>query len=408
MQQMMNQETLLFIQQHLEDDIRQLAFLGNKYPEVDMPFALDQIQGRQTARHKLPSWAKVDGIVYPPHLSMEQCSSEVTATYKAQLAMRLVEEGRMMPPQQQGHGFTDLTGGFGVDFSFIAATLDIPSRYVERQPHLCEMATENFQHLGLKKAQVIQGDGTEILCTLEKQQLLYLDPARRDDAGNKVVSLHDCTPDVTLLAETLMEKAETVIVKLSPMLDWHKAVNDLHPWVKEVHIVSTQNECKELLLVLREPHGETWNIRVYCINDSQEFSFEEGAKDAILRYADTIVPSMWLFEPNASLMKAGCFPTLSAQFPIKKIAPNSHLFLGEQDIPHFPGRRFCLQAISSLNKKELKQALQGITHANIATRNFPLSVADLRKRLKLKDGGNTYIFATTLANDTHVLLICSK
>ena len=442
----MNQATIDFIRQHQEDDVRQLAFLGSRYPEVDMPFALDQIRGRKMARTKLPRWAGIEGIIYPPHISMEQCSSETTAMYKAELAARLLNSKICEFPTESAvdskfaknegtcdfHNeidFVDLTGGFGVDFSYIAARLGVKAMYVERQAHLCEAAKENFERLGLENAEVRNGDGVEVLHSFSAQanassdgknakplKLIFIDPARRDDAGNKVVSLQDCTPDVTQLQDEMLEKADFVIIKLSPMLDWHRAVSELKH-VREVHIVSTGNECKELLLVLSSQNDEDASLKVYCVNDDQVMSYQED-DDSVVRIAaanamETANASDastkgYLYEPNASLMKAGCFGVISSRYGAKMLAKNSHLFVSQEPIPDFPGRSFRIKAVSSFNKKELKRQLAGITKANIATRNFPLSVAELRKRLKLKDGGDTYIFATTLSDESHVLLICGK
>ena len=518
-----NQATIDFIRQHQDEDVRQLAFLGSKYPEVDMPFALDQIRGRKMAHVKLPRWASIEGIIYPPHISMEQCSSEQTALYKAELAARLlglspsssetgqekdkesenvsnlhlskicefageravdsefaknegtckkqqilteidknVNEIKQEPNEEdfsEEIEFVDLTGGFGVDFSYIASRLGVKSMYVERQAHLCEAAKENFERLGLKNVRVKNGDGIVVLhsfhskknaasdtlgITEEQSQsllktnfglkLIFIDPARRDDAGNKVVSLKDCTPDVTVLQEEMLSKADYVIIKLSPMLDWHRAVSELSH-VREVHIVSVNNECKELLLVLSArnmgmnmvsetdlgaKHDE--NLRIFCINDSQSFVCDETemASSAVkIASPDKIVSSdritspaldemPYLYEPNASLMKAGCFGVLSERYDAKMLSKNSHLFVSEDPVEAFPGRAFRIIAVSSFNKKELKRQLSSITKANIATRNFPLSVAELRKRLKLKDGGETYIFATTLSDESHVLVICER
>lgn len=471
----MNQATIDFIRQHQDEDVRQLAFLGSKNSDVDMPFALDQIRGRQMARTKLPRWAGLDGIIYPPHISMEQCSSEVTAMYKAELAARLLNseicefatKGTVVPKftknddtlgKQENVSFLDMTGGFGVDFSYIAAQLGVNSMYVERQAHLCEAAKENFERLGLKNAIVKNGDGVEVLhgfstCDADSQiskemplRLIFIDPARRDDAGNKVVSLQDCTPDVTLLQDEMLEKSDFVIIKLSPMLDWHRAVSELK-CVREVHIVSTGNECKELLLVLSSSFGkktkssteadedkasetddETSHLKIYCINDNQVMSYDEtdksvvsiasGKECGIVRLEkcsseendlpqDNCKP-LYLYKPNASLMKAGCFGVISSRYGVKMLAKNSHLFVSEDPVADFPGRSFRIKAVSSFNKKDLKRQLSGITKANIATRNFPLSVTELRKRLKLKDGGDTYIFATTLSDESHVLFICEK
>ena len=408
----MNQATQDFIRQHQDDDVRQLAFLGSKYPEVDMPFALDQIRGRKMARVKLPRWASLEGIIYPPHISMEQCSSESTALYKAELAARLLglpasSSGTEMKAENEIE-FVDLTGGFGVDFSYIAARLGVKSMYVERQAHLCEAAKENFGRLGLKNAIVKNEDGIEVLHSLKELKLIFIDPARRDDAGNKVVSLKDCTPDVTVLQEEMLLKADYVIIKLSPMLDWHRAISELSH-VREVHIISVNNECKELLLVLSARNmGE--NLRIYCINDAQSFVCEElDMESSSVKIAPSTLEEMqYLYEPNASLMKAGCFGVLSGRYDARMLSKNSHLFVSREPIAAFPGRSFRIIAVSSFNKKELKRHLSGITKANIATRNFPLSVAELRKRLKLKDGGETYIFATTLSDESHVLVITEK
>ena len=495
--EIMNQATLDFIRQHQDDDVRQLAFLGSKYPEVDMPFALDQIRGRKMARVKLPRWASIDGIIYPPHISMEQCSSEQTALYKAELAARLFglspsssENGEEKDKESENAsnlhlseicefagkgavdsefakneatckkqqilteskenvneikeepyegdfseetGFVDLTGGFGVDFSYIASRLGVKSMYVERQAHLCEAAKENFGRLGLKNAIVKNGNGIEVLHSFASKKeaaasdslgitedqsqsllktnlglkLIFIDPARRDDAGNKVVSLKDCTPDVTLLQEEMLSKADYVIIKLSPMLDWHRAVSELN-CVQEVHIISVNNECKELLLVLSARN--MGNLRIYCVNDAQSFVCEESDMEAssVKIAPSTLEEMQYLYEPNASLMKAGCFGVLSERYDARMLSKNSHLFVSQAPIEAFPGRSFRIIAISSFNKKELKRHLSGITKANIATRNFPLSVAELRKRLKLKDGGETYIFATTLSDESHVLMITEK
>ena len=403
---MMNQATQDFIRQHQDEDVRQLAFLGSKNPEVDMPFALDQIRGRKMARAKLPLWANIDGIIYPPHISMEQCSSESTALYKAELAARLL--GLPASSSSEEIEFVDLTGGFGVDFSYIASRLGMSSMYVERQAHLCEAAKENFERLGLKNAIVKNEDGIEVLHSLKELKLIFIDPARRDDAGNKVVSLKDCTPDVTVLQEEMLLKADYVIIKLSPMLDWHRAISELSH-VREVHIISVNNECKELLLVLSARNmGE--KLRIYCINDAQSFVCDElDMESSSVKIAPSTLEEMqYLYEPNASLMKAGCFGVLSERYDARMLSKNSHLFVSREPVAAFPGRSFRIIAVSSFNKKELKRHLSGITKANIATRNFPLSVAELRKRLKLKDGGEIYIFATTLSDDSHVLVITEK
>lgn len=400
-----------FIQQYRNDDVRQLAFLASKYPEVDAVFALDQIRGWQIAQTKLTRWAAVDGLQYPPHLSMEQCSSGPTADYKAAVARRLASESLRTNEKAL---FVDITGGFGVDFSYIASALDIKAVYVERNEVLCNLARHNFPLLGLDKAEVVCGDGEEYAKKLERATMIYIDPARRDEHGARTYGIEDCTPNILELLPMLMQKTDYVVVKLSPMLDWHSAVAavdgclDGSSCVTEVHIVSLANECKELLMVVA--HGKQ-KLKVVCVNGNQQFAYCPDEDVASVSYSDSEADAIvgnYLFEPNASIMKAGCFQALAAKYGVSGVGRNSHLFVSKTDVAEFPGRRFVVEAMSTMNKKELKRTLANITKANITTRNFPLSVAELRKRLKLKDGGDVYLFATTLADDSHVILVCKK
>ncbi len=504
-----NEATRRFVSQHLDDDVRQLALQysahrnsstdkgeGGGDGDVDLPFALDQIRGRQIARRKLPTWAAIDGILYPPHLSMEQCSSEQTARYKASIVERLVNnslptgEGRggaSLPtgatgafraatdvaaaPQRGANPhsrrratwggaslFADLTGGFGVDFAFMAqafhTTLSAQgpakSFYVERNPQLCDLARHNFPLLGLRNTAVVCSTTEEFLNTLCTNKnasptggglvgaeasptggglvganIIYLDPARRDDHGGRTYGIADCTPNVLELRDTLLAKADYVILKLSPMLDWRKAVSDLgEDYVCEVHIVSVHNECKELLIVLQKPSDNVQEQKqktLFCINDQQLFTVQSPS---LLDSSNGVLsPSLLeksggaLYEPNASIMKAGCFHELCEQFGLAAVGPNSHLFVQNPGLAEppcmfadedFPGRVFQISAISSMNKRSLRQNLQGITQANISTRNFPLKPEELRRRLKLRDGGDTYLFGTTLTDGSHVILICKK
>lgn len=386
---MINQATLDFIRQHRTDDVRRLALQGAKYPEVDMHEALEQIAGWQKARTKIPSWAACEGLVYPPHLSMEQCSSEATAIYKA----RIAGKGRL---------FVDLTAGFGVDAAFIAKGFQ-QAVTIEQKANLCAVTAENYKRLGLNQVEVRCGNGVDYLHTMEHADLIFIDPARRDEHGGRTYGIADCTPNILELREELLHKADRVMVKLSPMLDWRKAVEDLKT-VTEVHIVSVDNECKELLLVLSET---TKPLQVFCINDEQEFVF---SPDLVQSRSQSPMPSSFrfLYVPNASIMKAGCFEELAMRFQMMPVDKNSHLFISDREVPDFPGRCFVVDKMTSMNKRELKEALTGIRQANIAVRNFPLSVKELRKRLKLQDGGDMYIFATTIADKGHQLLICHK
>lgn len=397
--------TAEFIREYRERDIRQLALQANRFPDVDMPYALDQIQGWQIARRKLPKWAACDGVIFPPHLSMEQCSSEPTAQYKLNLAMEWAE--------RVGHAssMTDLTGGFGVDFSFTSCAF-AAATYVERNEQLCHIVEHNLPLLGLNNATVVCADAVEYLSTVEPQTMLFLDPARRDEHGAKTVMLADCTPDVVQLLPQLLEKSRFTMLKLSPMLDWHKAVDDLQGAVREVHIVSVGGECKELLLVLSTVVES--ELKVYCADlftasaPSSLFVYTPGSSAPFANSKLKTQNSKFVHEPNASIMKAGCFDELAAAYGVSPVSRNSHLFLSDEPVEDFPGRSFVVERVTTMNKGELRKALVGIEKANIATRNFPLTVAELRKRLKIKDGGDVYIFATTTAEGEHLLLISRK
>ena len=391
-------ETLRFIEENLKADVRSLALQAKKYPQVDMAMAVVQIAGRQIAEAKVPSWHRTEGLFYPKHLSMEQCSSEVTALYKASLV--------------EGKTFADLTGGFGIDCSFLSRRFK-KAGYVERQAELCELAKHNFPLLGLN-IEVHNEDGVEYLKRMDPVDCLFLDPARRDGHGGKTVAISDCEPDVSALEDLLVEKAKTVMVKLSPMLDLSLALKTLK-YVREVHIVSVNNECKELLLILQETPISS-NVMIHCehiVNTSlcdfahQHFTFtqeQEHTSDCPL----TSQVEAYLYEPNASILKAGAYRSLTQSYKVRKLHTSSHLYTSSHFIEDFPGRRFQVEAVSGFGKKELKTFLQGMEKANITIRNFPSSVADLRKRLKLKEGGEDYIFATTLADESKVLIKCKK
>ena len=395
--------------------VRLLALQAHNYPDIDMPFLLNQLTGWLKACTKLPSWAAQEDIIYPPHLSMEQCSSELTALYKANLLEGLGASNTTSSPTR----FVDLTGGFGVDFSFIARNFT-HATYVEQQEQLCKTAQHNFKVLGLKHAEVVNTDGTEYLHQMQPVNVIFLDPARRNEQGGKTVLIEDCSPDVLTLETELLQKANTIVLKLSPMLDWHRAVNELNVIgnvVREVHILSVRNECKELLIVLQkeEPQSDTTaasipKLRIVCMNDGEVVSYYEEDTAGILPSILSTAPTagQYLYEPNASLMKAGCFALISRRYEVSALSANSHLFVSNSLIVHFPGRSFRLVAVSSFNKKELRRTLSAIKKANLAVRNFPMSVADLRKKFKIKEGGTDYLFATTDANNNHLLLLCAK
>lgn len=388
-------ETLAFIDSHRGDDVRTLALQAKKYPAVDMAEAVVQIAGYQIAEKKVPLWAQTAGIRYPQHLSMEQCSSEVTARYKASLV--------------SGDTLTDLTAGWGVDCSFLARNFRCAD-YVERQETLCRIAAHNFPLLGLPHVRIHCADAVEYLQSMEPVDCLFLDPARRDSHGGKTVAIAECEPDVCRLEPLLVEKGKTVMIKLSPMLDMASALRDLQ-YVRRIHVVSVNNECKELIILLRkapdEEEAAAGEVIISCeqvVNNSVhqhfQFTFSEG-KSAGCPLAESV--GNYLYEPGAALLKAAPYRLLATRYGVEKLHPNSHLYTSS-GLVDFPGRRFRVTAVSGFGKKDLKVLLEGVEKANLTVRNFPSSVAELRKKLKLKEGGDTYLFATTLASGEKVLI----
>ena len=450
----MNDETREFVAMHRNEDVRELALKAKRVEGLDLPLALDQIAGWQIARKKLPQWASCEGIVYPPHISMEQCSSQFTAQYKSEIAQTLLAPAATVRARVSDSGesdnqttksepqlsdsaesvmqtarsafqlsdspesdtlvakraMVDLTGGFGVDFSYLARGFS-QATYVERQRHLCDLAEHNMAALGLDQARIVCGDGVEYLRQMGPVDFIYLDPARRDEHGSRTYAIEDCTPNVFELRDLLLAKSQCTLVKLSPMLDWRKAVADFDGTVREVHIVATGNECKELLLVLgQQVHEEPSAPRVFCVNDNQRIDYDSAAYTQGLRIGGKPLPETknYLYEPNASIMKAGCFDLVEERFGVTQVGPSSHLFVSATPVADFPGRGFAIEAIGGMNKKDIKRLLNGTKQANIAVRNFPLTAPQLRKKLKLADGGPVYLFGTTMQGCDHVLLRTSK
>lgn len=404
----LSEPTLRFIAAHRTDDVRRLALQAARYPEVDMPLAITQIAGRQIATVKVPTWAQTEGVLYPAHLSLEQCSGEVTARYKADV----------IKSSAPLHRFADLTGGFGIDCSFLSACFR-EAIYIERQEALCDIARHNFPLLGLSHIRVVHGDGTGLLHGLEPVDWLFLDPARRDGHGGKVVAIADCEPDVCALETELLAKAAHVMVKLSPMLDVSLALRDLKH-VHAVHVVSVDNECKELLLILnREVELPEDEVPMTCVNlpgspqglgGHTSFVFTRVEEQAA-SCPYTGVLGRFLYEPNASLLKAGAFRTIAARYGLRKLHRSSHLYTSNELLPDFPGRSFEVEGSCGFGKKDLKQLksyLGDKMKANLTIRNFPASVAELRKKLKLSEGGDRYLFATTLTDENRVLVWCKR
>ena len=416
----MNTATRDFIESHLKDDVRQLA-LHNFPDDVDKTFVLNQIEARQLLSKKVPTWASNPDLLFPRHLSIEQCSSELTAKYKSSII-----EG--------GDTFVDLTGGLGVDSYFLSEKFKT-SYYVENQKELCDLAEHNFAVLG-RKITVVNSDAESFLrdkaCLIptgyDNQTtrwdnacvVLYLDPARRDIYNRKMVSLHDCSPDVVDLVETHGRASlhgTTMLIKLSPMLDISMIINELSN-IAEIHIVSVKNECKEILIKI-EP-GFDGDIKYFCVDlqpvgtrhalslqDETNFQFVESEeKSAIPTFSSNI--NKYLYEPNSSLMKSGAFKLISQRFAIDKLHVNSHLYTSDNLISDFPGRVFEVVGFAPFNKKVKKELLRDVNEASVVTRNFPLSANELRKTLNLRESDENFVIGTTMMGDKKVVIYCKK
>jgi len=396
-----------FIREHREDDVRQLALQAGRYPDVDMPYALTQIAGWQSIREKVPSWAACEDIIYPLHLPLEQCSSEATAIYKYGI----------VTASGQTDSFIDLTGGFGIDCWFISRAFK-QAVYVERQEALAKIAEHNFLVL-LKENPLVYCQlsivNSDSISWIKQQKnpidWIFIDPARRDGYGGKTVAISDCEPDICALESLLVSKASHVMVKLSPMLDLSLAMSQLKH-IQEAHIISVNNECKELLLILNantETQAET--IPIHCINirkdHTETFCFTKQ-EEVISSCPMASGIGQYLYEPNTSVMKAGAFRSVAQRFGIAKLQTNSHLYTSDELIRNFPGRTFAIEAVSGFGKKELKALLADTPKANLTVRNFPATVADLRKRLHITEGGDSYLFVTTLHPQEKIIIKCTK
>ena len=391
----MNTATRDFIEKHLKDDVRQLAL--QKFPDdVDNILVLNQIEARQLLSKKVPSWASNPDLLFPKHLSIEQCSSELTAKYKASII-------------SGGDIFVDLTGGLGIDSYFLSEKFKT-SYYIENQKELCDLAEHNFGVLG-RKITVVNSDAETFLSKNHNFDLIFIDPARRDIYNRKMVSLHDCSPDVIDLQNILIKNAKNVLIKVSPMLDISLITNELQS-ISEIHIVSVKNECKEILIKI-EPGFER-EIKYFCVNfigndlkSVQFFEFSENSESsANSEFAPTI--KHYLYEPNASLMKSGAFKLISQRFAIEKLHVNSHLYTSDNLISDFPGRIFEVVGFAPFNKKIKKELLNDITEASVATRNFPLSANGLRKTLNIKESDKNFVFGTTLIGEKKVVILAKK
>ncbi len=391
-----------FIALHRHDDVRQLALEASRYPDVDMRRALVQISGWQKACEKLPSWASTEGIIYPEKISLEQCSSEATANYKLKIARRICAH--------RHERLADLTGGLAVDGSTIARHFN-HYLYIDSQKQLCDIARHNLTLLGIRGFEVKQGCCEDFISSLPHQDMVFIDPARRDDTGRKVVGLNDCTPDITMILDDLLTKCDYLMAKLSPMIDIKAALAQLRQ-VVEVHVVAVDGECKEVLMVMQ---GNGWDnlvpMRMNTVNirmngEDEVFSYnpaEEQSSTFLL--ADGL--GEYLYEPNAAVMKAGGYKSLTHSYQVLQLDTNTHLYTSDHLIDGFPGRKFKVVDATSFSKKSLKSFLADMRQCNLTVRNFPSNVAELRKRLNLQDGGSDYLFATTVKGE-RLLIKCKK
>ncbi|MEP3389467.1 MAG: hypothetical protein ABJO02_14840 [Reichenbachiella sp.] len=380
-----------FIQAHLNDDPLALALQAKKYPELPIREIATQIHTRKKAQSKLPEWFANQKIIFPHGVSMEQCSSEETAKYKASLV--------------EGKTVTDLTGGLGIDLYYLSQNFE-EANYIERSGELQMLAQHNFKALGVNDITQFHGTAAEYL-KLEKEpaDCYFIDPARRDDANQKVFQIEDCSPDLNFIIPLLLERKAEVLIKLSPLLDISQGLEVL-PNVKEVHVVSVKNDCKELLFrIIPNYEGTVKRIAVNLINEKEEcFEFSEEEGETIPSFSK---PKEFLYEPNASIMKAGGFNSISNAHGVNKLHRNSHLYTSENLVQNFPGRSFKIVAQTVLSKKKLKPYLPD-GKANITIRNYPISVKEIRKKTGIKEGGEIYLFATTLMDGSLVVLVCEK
>jgi len=386
----LNPEIQQFIQDNLRKDISKLILKGSPFKEISIQELATQISGLIRAERKLPTWFKTDGIVFPPNLNLEQTSSEITANYKSELI-----EGKVL---------VDITGGFGIDDLYFAKRFK-KVIHCEMNAELSELASHNFHVLGATNIDTFSGDGLSYLeNTSEKIDWIYLDPARRDDHGGKVFLLEHCTPNVPLNLKFLFSKAENILLKTSPLLDISLGIDELRK-VIAIHVVAVNNEVKELLWVLNRNISSGIKIKTVNITKKSTQILESVLTEAQAGY-DFKLPLKYLYEPNAAIMKSGLFSVLAEETGTFKLHNNSHLYTSEELKP-FPGRSFEILNILPYHKKTLKQALK-LEKANVTTRNFPRSVSEIRKELKLEDGGDHYLFFTTNFREEKIVLVCKK
>ncbi|MDZ7898524.1 MAG: SAM-dependent methyltransferase [Arcicella sp.] len=385
----LSQSEKAFIKTHLNDEVTSLLLQAKKYPNLNIPELVWQIKARQKAKTKLPEWFENENIIFPKMLSVEQCSSEITAKFKASLV--------------QGETLIDLTGGMGVDMVYMSQNFE-KAIYLEQSEELCQITAYNLDQLGVKNIDFISINSIDFLENdTSNFSWIYLDPHRRDDTGNKVVSLQDCEPNILEIKDFLFTKTDNILLKASPMLDINLAVLELQN-VVNIYVVAVGNEVKEILFHLQKDYQK--EAQYHAVNlPNDTFTFKKSEeRNAILKIG---LPQQYLYEPNAAILKAGGFRIIAQHFDLQKIAPHSHLYTSIDLVSDFQGRIFKIEGVCKLDKKEISTFLSE-NKANITIRNFPLSVKQIREKLKISEGGNTYLFATTDAQNQKIMIVCRK
>ena len=385
----LNTEIQDFIDNSLQANISKLALSKNPFPEIDWKEIINQIVSKNKSKSKLTTWFTTEGIYFPPSISIEQTSSEITAKYKTDLL--------------SGKSIIDLTGGFGVDCYYFSKKFE-KVVHCEKNVELSEIVKHNYKKLKVDNIECKAQNSTEVLTDSDTNfDWIYIDPSRRSDIKGKVFLLKDCLPNVPANLDLYFSKSKNILIKTAPILDITAGINELNH-IKSIHIIAIDNEVKELLWILEKDYSS--KIEITSVNiqkektDSNSFVFGQNTPTTF------DLPNMFLYEPNAPLLKSGCSDNLSKTLNVDKLHPHSHLFTNLKLI-EFPGRRFMIEAVIPFKKDELKKHIEG-KKMNITTRNFPLTVEEIRKKYKIAEGGNVFTFFTTNINDEKIVLICNK
>ncbi len=385
-------EVQAYLRAHYKTDVSKVLLSSSPFEAISSPELAQQLVGLQKAEGKLPTWFKHPEILYPPKLNLEQTSSEETAAYKASLF--------------SGKKALDLTGGFGIDDYYFNQQFD-EVIHCELNPELSALANHNFEVLGAKNIQTYNQNSIDLLKgTSSYFDLIFTDPSRRNEVKGKVFMLKDCEPNIPKHLDLLLDQTDVLMIKTSPLLDITAGLRELK-LVIQIHSIAVKNEVKELLWILSKK-DDTKALSLFAVNLSSDFDVPVTLDFDALQFAEATFdePQTYLYEPNAALLKLGAFNWISEHYKLDKLAANTQLYTSEKLID-FPGRRFKIKESIPYSKKTISQLLKG-TQAHITTRNFKASVADLRKKFKIKSGGDRYVFFTTLENGKSLMLDCEK